>query len=70
MQLLFLDVVAEQTFGWSESDPQFDLQMSNVPSPTRRGGEADPFFESADFTADISHKMRVPKHITASGMHN
>lgn len=41
--------------------------MSNVSSPSRRPAEPDPFLESADYTAEISHKMRVPKHITAAG---
>ncbi|XP_059490614.1 transport and Golgi organization protein 11 isoform X1 [Neocloeon triangulifer] len=41
-------------------------RMSNMSSPSRRSVDNDPFYDT-DFTADISHKMRVPKHITASG---
>lgn len=40
--------------------------MSKAASPTRFSGELDHFYD-ANFTAEISHKMRVPKRIKVDG---
>lgn len=40
--------------------------MSKAASPTRFSGELDHFYDP-NFTAEISHKMRVPKRIKVDG---
>jgi hypothetical protein len=40
--------------------------MSKAASPTRFSGDFDHFYDP-NFTADISHRMRVPKRIKVGG---